>query len=116
MPPVDHIKQYEVDPYTLQVLPGAEDRYDEDGNFKSWWARIPEMKEEKLKTGYEPIIAKKQKQQEKLITIADVEEQEPDIRSVENDSKPITSQNAMRKASMPQLPKAKIGDDMIVSD
>ena len=44
MPPVDQIKQRQVDPYTIQVLPGAEnaDRYDAEGNFKSWWANLPE--------------------------------------------------------------------------
>ena len=65
MPPVDHIKNYEVDPYTIQVLPEAQDRYDEEGNFKSWWARIPEMKENALMTGYEPIMAAKKKRQDK---------------------------------------------------
>ena len=40
MPPVDQIKKRQVDPYTIKAE--NEERYDAEGNFKSWWADMPE--------------------------------------------------------------------------
>ena len=74
MPPVDHIRRFEVDPYTLQVesdkLSASED--DEvkhegpDMKLKTivqpygWKIRKPDKPNQTtLKTGYEPIIAQR---------------------------------------------------------
>ena len=78
MPPVEHIKKLEVDPYTLQVqsdkdsalaLSDEEEKEPEvvqQDEFKqtvqksSWWVRKPESKNQgKLTTGYENIIAQR---------------------------------------------------------
>jgi len=57
------------------VLPDADKRLDNEGNFKSWWARIPAEKQEKLKTGYEPILAKKNMQSpHPMIAVDEVDE------------------------------------------
>ena len=63
MPPVEKIKQHKVDPYTIKAE--DEDRYDANGNFKSYWADIPDKhKKQKHKlsfvTGYEPLMAKRE--------------------------------------------------------
>ena len=70
MPPVDHIKKLEVDPYTLQVESDRDDLsgYGEEGadlvasperssnekNNASWWMRKPDNRVQgSLNTGYE---------------------------------------------------------------
>lgn len=77
MPPVAHIKKFEVDPYTLQVesdkdsevnYSGDEDYNGANRDFRTktkkqeaaWWVRKPAKPSQgNLKTGYEPIIAAK---------------------------------------------------------
>ena len=67
MPPVDHIKKLEVDPYTLQIAPEAQeepiiDSQEEKKPYVSWWARKPDkLGQGNLKTGYEPIIEERKK-------------------------------------------------------
>ena len=70
IPPVDEIKKLQVDPYTLKLLRGAE------GDEKSWWSRIPEQKHEKLLTGYEAIIARRESEKQKKDINADFIDQQ----------------------------------------
>ena len=66
MPPVEHIKKFEVDPYTLQIENVAGYSLEESERPKEkWWARLPEKPHQgKLKTGYEPIIEERKRQKE----------------------------------------------------
>ena len=67
MPPVDHIKKLEVDPYTLQIADEAQeepiiDSQEDKKPYVSWWARKPDkLGQGNLKTGYEPIIEERKK-------------------------------------------------------
>lgn len=106
MPPVDHIKKFEVDPYTLQVESEGEEEQKSDAPLKAagvegndekkimgasaWKIRKPTKPNQgNLRTGYEPIIA--QRLQDNIISAT------IDVHRVDDDSQEQTPTTTKRK-------------------
>lgn len=110
MPPVEYIKNLEVDPYTLQVQKTGESDDEKEGdlarnNKSAWKIRKPvKPNQSNLLTGYEQIITRKQQESQaarQSIRVDQVDGKATDGPSGTKNVAKMDNSGAKRRGSMP---------------